>query len=77
MGKEDMVLDYIIDYKINHDGNSPSIREIVEAMGMSSSSVGEYYLRKLVAQERISRLAGSARSISVRGGSWSILTGTE
>jgi SOS-response transcriptional repressor LexA len=72
MGTDDEVLQYIIEYKAGHDGNSPSIREIKEAMGMSSSSVVVYYLNKLIRQERITRIAGSARSICVKGGRWQL-----
>lgn len=70
MAATDDLLGYIISYKMSHNGNSPSIREMVDAMGVSSVSVIEYHLKKLVRDGRITRTRGAARSIEVRGGLW-------
>lgn len=71
--KEMRVFDWIVAYKITHNGNSPTIREIMEGVSfLSSTSNVRYYLDKLhdkgwiVAEED-----GSSRNIVVVGGRWS------
>ena len=65
------VLYYIILYKSEHDGNSPTVRQIAEACDISSISVVNYLLRRLEASGHI-RLGddGKSRQIEVVGGRW-------
>lgn len=59
--------DFIVKYKTEHDGNSPSIRKIMEASGISSSSVVYYHLQIMVGFGMIER---HGHSINVIGGQW-------
>lgn len=62
---------YIVSYKMDHDGNSPTIREICTACGFSSTSVAYYNLHKLERAKLIRfRKAYRARQIDVVGGKW-------
>lgn len=65
------ILAFIIRYKKQHDGNSPTLREIMDACDISSTSVASYALRNLVDEGRI-RLScdGAARRMEVVGGRW-------
>ena len=60
------MLQYIIDYKIAHNGNSPEIREIAEAFG-TVPSVVSYHLNALEAGGLIERQRNTARMITVPG----------
>lgn len=64
------IYEFIVDYKQDHDGNSPTVREIGEMLGIESTSMVVYYLRQLEELDLI--LVGSARSraIQVVGGQW-------
>lgn len=69
------VLQFIIAYKTSHDGQSPSMREIGDGCGISSTSMVKYYLDALVLQGKIIRKlqdddTGKARNIHVPGGNW-------
>jgi SOS-response transcriptional repressor LexA len=66
---------YIVTYKRDHDGNSPTIREIMEECEISSTSMVVFYLNKLVGKGLIRRpepLMGSrfTTKIEVVGGKW-------
>ena len=63
----DNIYQYIIDYKRNHDGNSPTRQEIKTYCGISSTSVVQYRLHKLEAKGLITVAGGR---ISVVGGLW-------
>lgn len=65
----DAVMDFIIAYKKAHDGNSPSIREIMVGCDISSTSTVSYHLNKLAKKGRITRSRAN-RSIEVKGGAW-------
>jgi SOS-response transcriptional repressor LexA len=71
----DQVFTFIKHYKAAHDGISPTRREIMSALNLSSTSVVEYNLRKLERQGRV-RLgeSGCPRNIRVIGGQWSFGT---
>ena len=70
-GREELLLKFIIEYKSEHDGNSPSIREIIAGAGFSSTSMVNYYLDKLEQRGRIVREAGGqSRGIKIPGGQW-------
>jgi SOS-response transcriptional repressor LexA len=64
------ILNYIIDYKLENNGNSPSTREIQVGCGISSKSVVAYHLKKLVDEGFISIEGNTARMIAVKGGEW-------
>lgn len=65
------VFEFIIAFKKSHDGNSPTVREIAEGCGISSTSVVTYYLGRLEEEGRITRPdLGTACSIEVPGGRW-------
>lgn len=67
------VFDYIVAFKTANDGVSPSIRDIVVNVGISSTSMATYYLRKLEQRGKIKRHAGDkslSRAIIVPGGRW-------
>lgn len=66
--KAETVLRYIIRYKGLNDGLSPSMREIMEACGLRSTSHVDLQLRKLEEAGWISR--NGARGIFVNGGRW-------
>jgi SOS-response transcriptional repressor LexA len=69
------VYDFIVSYKKSHDGNSPTIREIGEACGISSTSVVSYWLHRLESRGLIRRPEPTignrfATKIEVVGGKW-------
>ena len=70
-GRPARVLKYIIEHKIAHDGNSPTLRQIGNACDISSTSVVNYTLNKLVKAKliRIDR-SFTSRYIEVVGGKW-------
>jgi len=62
---------YVLDYKAEHDGCSPSFEEIMNAVdGVSSTSAVSYNLDKLEEAGRIVMAEGRNRSIQVVGGRW-------
>lgn len=75
--KEKMVFDCIVRHKAEHDGNSPTIREIMDGVGaFSSTSTTLACLRRLQAKGWIATGEnGRYRNISVIGGRWSYETG--
>ena len=67
------IFDFIVGYKSRNDGNSPTIREIADGCGISSTSVVSYNLLKLAGEGVIALSGGGvARRIEVIGGSWTI-----
>lgn len=66
------VYGWIVQYKIEHNGNSPSLRDIMRGCHITSNSVAFSVLQRLEKKGRI-RLAhrcGVSRSIEVPGGRW-------
>lgn len=61
------IYEFILDYKRAHDGNSPSIREIQDGVGISSPSVVNHHLQRLVKLDAIEIHNGR---IQTRGGMW-------
>ena len=61
------VYKYIIKYKRDNDGLSPSMREIM-AQGVSSTSVVTWHLNKLEQEGKIN--CNGIRGIKVTGGEW-------
>ena len=66
----DRVFDYIVDYKSKHDGLSPAYRDIISAVGISSTSTVRYYLDNLEKRGKIELTEFKSRTIKVVGGSW-------
>ncbi|HEX3052534.1 MAG TPA: winged helix-turn-helix domain-containing protein [Aggregatilineaceae bacterium] len=62
-----LLFDYIVNYKRQHDGLSPWAKEIADACSISESTV-KYYLLRLENEGRI-RL-NHRRGIEVIGGGW-------
>lgn len=73
MTTRDKVYDYIVEYKRTHDGNSPTLYEIVDNTPCSSTSHAKHHLLKLK-KEGLIMLGNdkSARAIFVVGGEWKI-----
>ena len=63
---------FIISYKHANDGNSPTIREIGQACGISSTSFVSNILYRLEHQGliRLPKIVGVSRHIHVVGGQW-------
>lgn len=69
--RANLVLTAIIAYKIENNGNSPTIRIIMNETGISSTSVVSYYLNKLELLGKITRgISSYARDIAVIGAKW-------
>lgn len=66
----DAIYQYICEYKAEHDGLSPSFREIGLKFGIESLSMIQYILADLKRQGRIKLVDGKSRGIIVVGGSW-------
>lgn len=65
------IYDFIIKRKKQHDGNSPSVREIARHCDIPSTSIVNYHLGKLAEQGLIELSGnGKARMIIVTGGQW-------
>lgn len=58
------VLNYLRDYIAAHQF-PPTVREIAAGVGISSTSVVNYHLRRLAETGRIERIQGAARAIRV------------
>ena len=63
---------FIIQYKIENDGISPSIREMGEYLEVKSTGLVFFYLRKLEAAGRIVVVKNQRRHISIPGGQWNL-----
>ncbi len=71
--KPEIIYQYIINFKVEHDGNSPTIREITQGCHISSTSLANYYLGQLVDEGRIEMSdCIASRKIMVKGGSWAL-----
>lgn len=65
------MLRYIIRYKTESGGDSPTYREIMRAVGFTSQSVVYYNLNRLEARGYITRPGGAkSRCIAIPGGRW-------
>jgi SOS-response transcriptional repressor LexA len=66
-----MMYRYIVRYKRRYAGDSPSRREIAKALGLSSTSMVQHYLRALEKAGRIERPEyGQARRLVIPGAEW-------
>ena len=65
------VLEFLKQYKSNHDGCSPTYQQIAEGCRLASPSVASYHLGKLDAAGLI-RMTTGRRDIEVVGGQWTM-----
>lgn len=70
LASREAIFKFIRSYKCSHDGNSPSLREIMEMCGISSTSVVHYHLDILEQEGRIRLKGFKIRQIEVVGGEW-------
>lgn len=64
------ILDFIVAFKQQHDGCSPTIREIKQACDHRTTSTVFYWLARLEASGVIRRPPYDQRAIEVVGGEW-------
>ena len=65
------ILEFVIAYKREHDGISPTIREIQDFTGIRSTSLVKFYLGYLEEGGKIRMLGDNrSRGIMVTGGAW-------
>ena len=74
--KQEQIFAWIVAYKRTHDGNSPTLRELMSGCDLSSLSVTYDCLRHLTAAGLIERQVspstrGRSRHIVIIGGRWS------
>lgn len=65
----DDIVRFIVRFKTEHNGIAPSSREIMQAVGISSTSIVNYHLGKLAENGRITYPLGRGvpRAIAVPG----------
>jgi SOS-response transcriptional repressor LexA len=63
------VFSFIVDYKADSGGASPSVREIVRALGLSSTSIVNYHVKALEADGRLVR---EGHHLSIPGERWTL-----
>lgn len=65
----DDILRFIVQFKTDHNGIAPSSREIMQAVDISSLSIVNYHMNKLVENGRITYPLGRGvpRAIAVPG----------
>ena len=70
--KQEKIFQFIMDFKSQHDGNSPTFREIMDGCDFSSTSVVSFHIEKLIALGRLSMREhdNGSRMICVNGGQW-------
>jgi hypothetical protein len=66
----DQVFDWIVVFKIAHDGNSPTIAEIMQQFQISSKSLAARILDNLEKAGLIGRMGYKSRMICVNSGKW-------
>ncbi len=71
-GKRWVAFHFIVGFKKKHDGNSPSLREIAAACGITAPSAALHHVRELAADGVIHLKAGryGKQRIEVVGGRW-------
>ncbi len=68
----DDVLAYIIDYKRQNDGASPTVREIAKHLGIKSTGYTRHILNCLEAEGKIILGYAEFRNIRIPGGRWDL-----
>ena len=64
------VLGYVVGFKREHAGDSPTVREIADALDIPSTSTVNHHLVMLERRGLIFRPLGRARSIAIPGARW-------
>lgn len=64
------VYDWLVAYKTDHDGNSPSLREIMQGCKLQSTSVASRILRDLASDGCILIDEKRSRCIHIVGAKW-------
>ncbi|HLJ25330.1 MAG TPA: winged helix-turn-helix transcriptional regulator [Candidatus Angelobacter sp.] len=64
--RRDEIWEAIRKYKAEHDGNSPSERELAEIVGVSRGSI-QYHLGKLIKAGRLERGYADRRAFRITG----------
>lgn len=68
--KAGRILDFIIRYKLEHDGNAPSLQDISDGAGISKTVV-KHHVGQMAKKGILRKNPGSlARHIEVEGGHW-------
>lgn len=70
LARRAVLFDAIVAYKRAHDGNSPSVRDLMAAVEYSSTASTFWLLERLEADGRIARNPNRSRHICVVGGAW-------
>lgn len=65
----DRIFDFLVRYKKEHDGNSPSMREIAEGCNIVLSGA-HYHLIRLELENRIRMSGQRSRTIEIVGANW-------
>jgi hypothetical protein len=60
-----MVYRAIVDYKAAHDGNSPSYRQLMKLTGITTTSLVNHHICRLIAAGYIAMDKGAQRSLRV------------
>lgn len=69
--KDEAIFQFVMQYKKEHDGNSPSMREIVEGCGFDNVSVVYNGVKRLVQRGKFKDpVYRRSRGIEVVGGRW-------
>jgi predicted transcriptional regulator len=63
------VYNYVIEYKIAHNGNSPSFQDIAKKFRFTNSS-STAYVKMLIEDGLLGQIDGTTRSITVNGFEW-------
>lgn len=67
---EEQVYQFIVQFKMANDGLSPTLREIADGVGISSTSVVSYLLIRMERRGVITVWDAASRGIMVVGGKW-------
>jgi SOS-response transcriptional repressor LexA len=69
LSSRELIFNFLVKYKSECDGNTPTTREIADACSLSISTV-KYHLTHLELENRIRVLEERPRQIEVIGGAW-------
>jgi len=60
------VLNFIIQYKVEHNGNSPTLRQVVDGTRVKTTSHAHTIVKKLVSFDKI-QIEGGTRNFIIKG----------
>ena len=61
--------EFIVEYKTEHDGNSPTYREILDGMGIYSLNTVHMYIHGMIDAGLLEVID---RKLCVKGGAWNL-----